>query len=72
MHHIDNDKLNNEIWNLLSLSEEEHKKLNHARIDFGNWGSGIEQLKEQLGYGTNEKPFPEHIWRKIKEGKNER
>ncbi len=67
IHHIDKDKLNNEIWNLLAIDNNIHFGFNHGKVDFKDWKSGIEQLKKQLGYGTKNNPFPEHIQEKIRE-----
>ena len=54
---------------LVALKEEEHKKLNHAEIDFQNWKSGIKEIKEQLGWKDSD--FPKHIQKVIKERKEQ-
>ncbi len=74
IHHIDNDPLNDELWNLISIPKEDHNKeylkFKHHKIIRGDWNSGIQQLREQLGYGTHEKPFPEHIQKEIENQKH--
>ena len=64
--------------NLLHLDKTVHDlkkgenlkgKFNHNLIEGETeeykWDSGIEQLRRQLRYGINEKPFPKHIREEI-------
>lgn len=67
VHHIDKDKLNNEIYNLIAIKEEKHSNLNHGKIDSQSWKSGILELKNQLD--MRESDFPEHIIREAKKRK---
>ena len=69
VHHIDNDKLNNEIWNLISLKKEDHKIINHGKIDYQNWESGIQQMG--AGLGMRDSDFPDHIRKEIKKRKEQ-
>lgn len=59
IHHIDANKVNDEIWNLIQIPENDHKKFKHARVIFGDWNSGIEQLKDQLK--LEDKDFHKYI-----------
>jgi hypothetical protein len=63
IHHIDNDVLNNELYNLIALAKEEHNKefgrFLHLKITKGDWYSGIKQLQEQLH--MKKEDFPKHI-----------
>jgi hypothetical protein len=61
VHHIDFDQLNNDIWNLIAISWEDHERLNHQEVIEKDWMLGVEQLKKKLDYGTKEKPLPKHI-----------
>jgi hypothetical protein len=79
IHHIDRNKLNNSMWNLLPLDKNIHDikkgenltgKFDHNLIQIYNWDSGIQQLKEQLG--MREKDFPEHIQKEIRKRKEQR
>lgn len=65
IHHIDANKLNCELHNLISILKERHDSFNHARVLFNDWNSGIQQLKEQLG--MKDEDFPEHIRKHLKE-----
>lgn len=65
VHHIDADKKNNELWNLIALPTNEHFRFKHAKIIFRNWNSGIKELQEQLG--MKEEDFHEHIQKHMKE-----
>ncbi len=66
IHHIDANLRNNELWNLIKLPRYSHgKKLTHARIPFGDWESGIEQLKSQLG--LRDKDFPSAVRKHLRE-----
>jgi len=67
IHHIDADKLNNEIWNLSALQSGLHTHFNHTKVIFQNWESGIKELKEQLNMDFSD--FPEHIQKEIKKRK---
>jgi hypothetical protein len=70
IHHIDYDELNNEIWNLIALPSAAHKEFNHYKINNkGNWESGIEQLKKQLGMA--EADLPDHIKNELKKRKEQ-
>src|SRR5690606_35596152 len=62
IHHIDNDPLHNESWNLITRSEQDHsQRLDHRPSVKGDWYSGIKELQRQLHFGTRERPFPPHI-----------
>ncbi|MDP2925256.1 MAG: hypothetical protein Q8N99_02695 [Nanoarchaeota archaeon] len=77
IHHIDRNKYNNEIWNLVPMDKKIHDinnresvkgKFNHNLIESYNWESGIHQIKEQLGWKDSD--FPEQIQKELNEGKN--
>ncbi|MFH0875414.1 MAG: HNH endonuclease [archaeon] len=63
IHHIDANHYNNEIWNLIELSHDNHKKLKHARITYGDWMSGIEELRK---IGLSDKDFPKEVIKKLR------
>lgn len=63
IHHIDANHFNNEIWNLVKLTYGEHSKVNHGRIEFGNWNEGIKELLEVIP----EDRLHEKIKEKLKE-----
>jgi hypothetical protein len=67
VHHIDNNELNNEIWNLIALPKEKHNK-NHAsfhhKIEKNNWLQGLEVLIKELGLKNED--LPEHIRQHLK------
>lgn len=51
VHHIDKDKFNYDLANLVIMSKEQHRPWEqeeriHAHIQHKNWGSGIEELKK--------------------------
>ena len=69
VHHIDRDGLNNELWNLIALKEEDHEKVNHGKIDFQDCESGIDELKR---IGLKDLDFPEHIKLEIKKRKEQK
>jgi hypothetical protein len=64
VHHIDKDKLNNEYWNLIALTPEEHKKVEHGKFFFKDWKQGIEILKKRVP-GIKRR-FHKEIRKKIK------
>ncbi|MBW6442228.1 HNH endonuclease [Patescibacteria group bacterium] len=63
IHHIDANHYNNEIWNLIQLTTEQHKKIKHGKIFYGDWISGINELKK---IGFLEGDFPSEIIKKLK------
>jgi len=64
IHHIDANHFNNEIWNLIALPWNLHKhKLKHGKIIYGDWDSGIKELKR---IGLSEEDFPEEVLKKLK------
>jgi hypothetical protein len=68
VHHIDKDKLNNELWNLIAIDEKKHSNL-HGRIEFQNWESGIEELKR---IGMKESQFHKYIRAEIEKRKQQK
>ncbi|MBT3406437.1 hypothetical protein HN419_04680 [Candidatus Woesearchaeota archaeon] len=69
IHHIDNDHLNNELWNLIELPKEKHNKkyrvFRHSKLDRGDWELGIKELKRQLN--MKDKDFHEYIKEHMKD-----
>jgi hypothetical protein len=63
VHHIDANHYNNEIWNLIELSTDQHKKIKHAKILYGDWISGINELKR---IGISENKLPIEIVKKLR------
>jgi len=63
IHHIDNKKLNNGVTNLIELSAEQHRKINHGKIIVGDWFSGIRAIKTALNWQDSD--FPRHIQNEI-------
>ena len=45
VHHLDTDRKNPYPENLVIISKEEHKRINHIRIPRGNRYAGILELK---------------------------
>ena len=74
IHHIDRNKLNNELWNLVSIDKNVHDiqngKFIHDLIEFGDLKSGVKELIEQLK--MKEKDFNEETIKKLKELKEQR
>lgn len=66
IHHIDKNKVNNQLYNLIQLSVEKHKKIIHGKIVWGDWKSGIKELRR---IGLSEKDFPEEV-KKYLDNKN--
>jgi hypothetical protein len=64
IHHIDANHYNNEIWNLIELSQAQHYKIKHGKINYGGWASGIIELKRS---GISIKDFPEKVIEHFKE-----
>lgn len=60
IHHIDGDKRNNEIWNLIQLTHEEHNKIHIANRNWLNWKEGIEILQK------NNLELPLFVLKKLK------
>ena len=63
VHHIDANHFNNEIENLIELTKEQHHLINHGRIRYGDWNSGLNELKR---IGISEDKFPKEILNKLK------
>ena len=58
VHHIDVDKLNNDAYNLIALSGDKHRRLNHGKIQpMGDWKKGIHELMSQLNISKSELPI---------------
>jgi hypothetical protein len=55
VHHIDANHFNNEVWNLINLSHYDHRRIGHSKINFGDWESGIAELK-RIGFGIDQLP----------------
>ena len=77
VHHIDRDKLNDDLYNLIALDKDVHNihngRFNHDHISLGDWESGIKELKDQLG--MKDEDFPLHIQKRLaslKDSKNEK
>lgn len=64
IHHIDANHYNNEIWNLIEVSPEQHRRIKHAKILYGDWVSGINELRR---IGLSENDFPPEVVKKLKE-----
>jgi len=73
IHHIDRNKYNNALWNLIPIESKVHDirngeskfgKFNHNVIETYNWKSGIRELSKQLNMKF--KDFPKHIQEEIK------
>ena len=47
IHHIDGNKLNNDINNLIQITESQHKMINHNNIRPGNREDGLKELKKK-------------------------
>lgn len=62
VHHIDVNSYNNEIWNLMALPTLVHRNVSHGRITYGNWNSGIEELKR---IGFSEEDFPKYVRKRL-------
>lgn len=62
VHHIDGNHYNNEIWNLIDLTSEQHGKIKHGRIQYGAWVSGIDELR-RIGLLDND--FPEEVVKRL-------
>ncbi|MBS3167072.1 J domain-containing protein, partial [Candidatus Woesearchaeota archaeon] len=65
VHHIDKDKFNYDLSNLIIISPEQHKHL-HANIQHKNWNSGIKALQSfniksphilELGGESEDNPY---------------
>ena len=67
VHHIDKNKLNNEYWNLIALTKEEHDKIEHGSFFFKDWGRGILELKRRIP--EIERRFHKEIKKKLKKKK---
>lgn len=68
IHHINHNKLDNHISNLIALDRNLHKyKIKHLRIDFNNWKSGIKELKNA---GLIERDFPREVKKRLDHEKN--
>ena len=64
IHHIDRNNYNNEIWNLIALDWKVHKEsVKHGRIKFGDWNSGIEELRR---IGLSDKEFPQEVIKRLR------
>lgn len=62
IHHIDHDKDNNEIENLVALPRKEHQKIHNAEM--------TAETKRKLRENLNEKALPKAIeWHKSEEGR---
>jgi hypothetical protein len=70
VHHIDGNRLNCELWNLIALDREKHDSVNHAKIIMGNWKGGLKVLMEILN--LEEENLPEHIKNHINELKEQK
>jgi F0F1-type ATP synthase membrane subunit b/b' len=65
VHHIDYDELNNELSNLIALTNQQHSKIEHIKnIDKREWSSGIRELKRALNLEDND--LPPHIQAHLK------
>ena len=69
IHHINKNKYENILWNLIELYRDVHRGFVHGKVIEKNWESGIQQLKDQLG--MRDKDFPEYIQNEIKRRKEQ-
>ncbi|MEM2916377.1 MAG: HNH endonuclease [Candidatus Woesearchaeota archaeon] len=59
IHHIDKNKMNSNLWNLIAIPKHQHEKLLHGKIIYGNWDQGLKELMNTLGW--TKKDLPKHI-----------
>lgn len=67
IHHIDADKLNDDLYNLIAIPIEEHKQFKHARVPSKDWDAGIHELREQLH--KEDKDFHKFILKRLEQKK---
>jgi len=66
IHHIDANHFNCRLYNLIALTKNQHDLISHANIIFGDWKSGIRELKRS---GLSEKDFPKKVLDHLKKTK---
>ena len=60
IHHIDVNRKNSlNFWNLIDITPEEHKKINHSKINRGDWNQGLKVIMDCFGW--EESDLPKHI-----------
>jgi hypothetical protein len=68
IHHIDANKINIEVKNLIELTSQQHKNIPHSKIPTGDWKKGMEVLMKTMKWKEND--LPDHLkeeWEKRKQ-----